>query len=160
MIANFKSCMQTGLPADPKYFKEEAICEVLTIPCQKPDMERPLEVIVWAEIENIRTVETEQGVSVEGQKLSGTKLVVEVRLKEKLTYVANEATQTVHAAHYETLKSMFVIVPSELNGKPICNLLKSQRLRVIPYVEDVTWRMLDCRNIHKCVMLFLDVKAC
>lgn len=160
MITKLKSCMQTELPENPKYFKEEAICEVLTIPCQKPDMERPLDIMVWAEIESIREVDTEEGVSLEGQRLSGTKLVVEVRLKEKLTYVADKTTQTVHAAHYETLKSMFIIMPNKIGDKPLCSLIKLGRIKVTPYVEDVSFRMLDCRTIHKCVMLFLNATIC
>lgn len=159
MMVN-NSCVGREFPIDPKYFKEEAICEVLTIPCEKPDMERILDIKVWPEIESIRSVETQEGFSIEGQRLSGVKLVVEVRLKEKVTYVADEITQTVHAAHYETLKSMFVIVPPRINEKEVCNLIKTERLNVVPYVEDVDWRMLDCRKIHKCVMLFLNVIVC
>lgn len=156
----YRNCIQMDMPSNPKYFKEEAICEVLTIPCQKPDMERILDIVVWAEIENLRLVETEVGISVEGQKLSGYKLVVEVRLKEKVTYVADEPTQTVHAAHYETLKSMFIIMPDKIGDKPLCNLVKSDRITVIPHVEDVSFRMIDCRTIHKCVMIFLNASVC
>lgn len=160
MLNSYKRCIDGGIPKDIKYFKEEAICEVLTIPCQKPDMERILDIMVWPEIENIRLVDTEEGYSIEGQRLSGTKLVVEVRLKEKVTYVADEITQSVHAAHYETLKSIFVVVPAIIDDKPICNLVKTGRLSVEPYVEDAMWEMIDCRRIHKCVMLFLNVTVC
>lgn len=160
MSNKFRDCVQNIIPAESSYFKEEAICEVLAIPPEKPDMERILDVMVWPEIENIKLVETEEGYSVEGQRLSGAKVVVEIRLKEKVTYVANEPTQSVHAAHFEYLKSMFIVVPKEINGKPSCSLIKSGKLNVNPYVESVTTRMLDCRNIHKCVMLFLDVTIC
>lgn len=155
------NCIQnTILPEEAKYFKEEIVCEILSIPPQKPDMERLLDVIVDAEVVNINLIETQKGRSQEGQYLSGYKLVVEINIKEKVTYVANEPTQTAHAAHYETLKSMFVILPPEVNGKKICDLVRANRLTVIPYVEDVCARMLDKRTVHKCVMLFLDVKIC
>lgn len=154
------NCIQNIIPENAKYFKEEIITETLVIPPQKPNMERILDMLVWAEVENINLIETEKGVSNEGQKLTGVKLVVEVKLKEKVTYVALEPTQSAHAAHYEMFKSMFVILPEEINGRLTCDLVRAGRISVIPYVECVHSRMLDCRTIHKCVMLFLDVKVC
>lgn len=153
-------CTQEQLPEKTTYFKEEIICEILSIPAVKPDMERLLDVMVWPEVTNINLVETPKGRSYEGQYLSGNKLVVEINLKEKVTYVANEPTQSAHAAHYETLKSLFIVLPEEINGEKICELFRADRILVTPYVEDVCARMLDTRTIHKCVMLFVDVKLC
>lgn len=151
---------QGMLPKQSMYFKEEMICEILSIPAAKPDMERVLDVMVWPEITNINLIETPQGRSFEGQYLTGLKLIVEVNLKEKLTYVANEPTQKAHAAHYETLKSIFVILPEEVDGKKTVDLYRANRIIVTPYVEEVCSRMLDIRTVHKCVMLFVDVKIC
>lgn len=151
---------QNILPKESKYFKEELVSEILTIPPQKPDIERILDILVWPEIANIKLIETPVGMSNEGQYLSGYKLVVEVNLKEKVTYVACEPTQSVHAAHYETLKSMFVILPPEIDGKNICDLVRADRIQVTPYIEATKFRMLNVRTIHKCVMVFLDVKIC
>lgn len=145
---------------DIKYFKEEEMSEVLKIPCQKPDMENILSVLVSTEVENIRLVDTEIGKSNEGQVLTGKKLVVELRIKEKVTYVADEITQSVHAAHYEHLKSFFVIVPNEIKGNDVCDLVRSNRVTVTPFVEAVQVRMLDARTICKCLLIFIDVKFC
>ncbi len=150
----------TILPSESKYFKEELITELLTIPPQKPEMERILDILVWPEIVNVKLVDTQVGKSVEGQFLSGAKLVVEVNFKEKVTYVACEPCQSVHAAHFETLKSMFVILPQEIDGRNICDLVRADRIQVTPYIESIKFRMLDTRTIHKCVMAFLDVKVC
>ena len=155
------SCMQGMLPERAMYFKEEMVCEILSIPPQKPDMERLLDVMVWPEIVNVNLVDTPKGRSYEGQHLSGLKLVAEINLKEKVTYVANEPTQSAHAAHYETLKSVFVVLPEKApDGTDICELFRANRLTVTAYVEEVCARMLDTRTIHKCVMLFVDVKLC
>lgn len=161
MYCKTNSCQQQNiLPKEATYFKEEIVSEILTIPPQKPDMERILDILVWPEIANIKLIETPVGMSNEGQYLSGYKLIVEVNLKEKVTYVACEPTQSVHAAHFETLKSMFVILPKEINGRDVCDLVRADRIQVTPYIEATKFRMLDCRIIHKCVMLFLDVKVC
>lgn len=160
MKCNTGSCVQNILPETAKYFKEELVAEILAIPPQKPNIERVLDIIVWPEIEDINLIETPVGMSNEGQYLSGLKLIVEVRLKEKVTYVADEPTQSVHAAHYETLKSMFVILPTEIDGRDTADLVRSGRISVVPYIEAVDFRGLDCRNIYKCVLLFLNVKIC
>lgn len=160
MSCQMGNCMQGNLPQKAEFFKEELVCEVLSIPPQKPEMERLLNVMVWPEVVNVKLVDTPKGRSYEGQHLTGLKLVVEINLKEKVTYVANEPTQSAHAAHYETLKSMFVILPEEINGKKICDLVRAGRIAVTPYIEETCARMLDARTIHKCVMVFLDVKLC
>lgn len=153
------SCVQQNiLPKESKYFKEELVSEILIIPPQKPEMERILDIMVWPEVVNIKLVDTPVGMSNEGQYLSGHKLVIEINLKEKVTYVACEPTQSVHAAHFETMKSVFVILPSKIDEKNICDLIRADRIQVTPYIEAIKFRMLDTRTIHKCVMLFTDVK--
>lgn len=155
------SCIQGELPKQAFYFKEEMVCEILSIPQQKPDMERLLDVMVWPEVVHVNLVDTPKGRSYEGQNLSGLKLVAEINLKEKVTYVANEPTQRAHAAHYETLKSVFVVLPEKNEeGIDICELFRANRITVTAYVEEVCARMLDTRTLHKCVMLFVDVKLC
>lgn len=159
MYNNSKVCNnQTVFPEDIKYFKEELINQVLSISCNKPDIERVLDISVWPEIQDIHLVETKVGTSNEGQRLSGYKLVIDVKLKEKVTYVADEPTQSVHADQFEFLKSFFVIVPSVINGVSIHDLVRSSRLQVTPYIEAVKFRMLDKRTIHKCAMIFIDVR--
>ncbi|MGL5066533.1 MAG: hypothetical protein ACRC6T_01720 [Sarcina sp.] len=147
-----------SIPEYSKYFKEEIINEILAIPCQKPDMERLLKTLVDVTVEDKKLIKTEKGLSNEGQILTGYKLVVKLRIKEKITYVADHCTQSVHAAHFETIKNLFIIIPEEIDGEDICKIFKKGRLSITPYVECVESRMLDERTIHKCVMLLVDVK--
>lgn len=160
MYCKKNECIQSIMPDTAKYFKEELVEEILTIPPQKPDIERVLDVMIWPEVMDMKIVETQIGKSNEGQYLSGVKLVVELNIKEKVSYVACEPTQSVHAAHFETYKSMFVVLPEKIGDKYTCDLVRSGRISVTPYVEAKHARQLDCRNIHRCVMLFLDVKMC
>lgn len=154
------SCSNNIAPQTSQYFKEELISKVLQIPSQKPDIERVLDVMVSASVENTKLIETPIGMSNEGQNLSGIKLVVEVRVKQKVLYVAEEDTQSVHASHFETLHSLFVILPNQVDGSDICNLFRANRLSINPFIETNTFRALDCRNIYSSLMIFLDVKIC
>lgn len=93
----------TSFPENPKYFTQIAVNERLLIPQPKPDMEQLLSITVDTSIESIKIIDTPIALSNEGQYLSGCKLVIELKIKEKIKYVADEPTQTVHAAHYENL---------------------------------------------------------
>lgn len=149
-----------SFPEDPKYFTQLSIPETLTIPTPKPDMEQLLSVAVDPIIESVKLIETPVALSNEGQNLSGCKLIIELRLREKIKYVADEPTQTVHAAHYENvLKSIFVIVPCEVNGHSMKNLLARKKILVTPYIEDIYAEMVDKRTIFKNITVFVNVKV-
>lgn len=146
------------LPQNPKYFTEISIPETIKIPSIKPDMEQLVEVIVQAEIMSMRLVDTPCMKSFEGQMLSGKKLILELKLKEKVVYVADEASQPVHAAHYEeVMRSVFIIVPKSVDGKSMELLLKSNKVRVTPYIEDIYAVQKDKRTIFKNITLLIDV---
>jgi hypothetical protein len=149
----------TSFPENPKYFTQLSIPETLTIPEPKPDMEQLLSVAVDAVVESFKLIDTPIALSNEGQNLSGCKLIIELRLREKVKYVADEPTQTVHAAHFENvLKSIFVVVPCEINGVSVKQLLSRNKVVITPYVEDIYAEMLDKRTIFKNITIFVDVK--
>lgn len=147
-----------SLPTNPKYFKELTVQEDLVIPMQKPDIEQLLGVMVEAEVISTRLIETERGLSDEGQNLSGCKLIIELKLHEKVKYVADEPTQSVHVAEYESqYKSVFVVVPCEIDGTDACELVRRNKMSVNVYIEDIYAEMVDCRNIFKNITLLVDV---
>ncbi|EJO5349531.1 hypothetical protein NRP93_003711 [Clostridium botulinum] len=146
------------LPTNPKYFKELTVQEDLVIPMQKPDIEQLVGVIVEAEVISTRLVETKKGVSDEGQNLSGCKLIIGLKLHEKVKYVADEPTQSVHVAEYESkYKSVFVVVPCEIDGTDVCEIVRKNKINVNVYIEDIYTEMVDCRNIFENITLLVDV---
>lgn len=152
-----------SFPEDPKYFTQLSIPETLIIPQTKPDMEQLLSVTVEAVVESMKLIETPIALSNEGQNLSGCKLIVELRLREKVKYVADEPTQPVHAAHYDNiLKSIFIIVPCEVNGIPMREYLRRKRVVITPYIEDIYAEMIDKRTVFKNITIFVDanILAC
>lgn len=146
------------LPANPLYFKEISIPETVTIPPQKPDIEQLLAVMIEPEIVSVRLIETPVGVSNESQNLSGCKLVMELRLHQKVKYVADEPCQSVHVAEFESVfKSIFVVIPCEVNGVKVCELMRKNKVIIKPYIEDIFAKMMDERTVFKNTTLFLNV---
>jgi len=149
------------------YFTEVAVPETVTIPDVKPDMEQLLSVMVDARIVSTRLINTPRGCSEEGQNLTGKKLSIELELQQKVKYVADEPTQSVHAAHFNNLvNSIWVVVPPSVtvrdcNGNPIevCldQLLREGKVKVTPYIEDIYAEQLDKRNIFKNITVLIVV---
>lgn len=174
------------LPEHPLFFTQISIPEIVVIPEQKPDIEQLISIMVDVEIVSMRLIDTPKGKSNEGQQLSGKKLSIEILLKQKIKYVADEPTQSVHAAHFDKkMASIFIIVPPFLHchhgvwsvegalaegettitpldspdhGR-VCrieDLLVEGKITVTPYIEDIYGELRDKRTIFKNITLFLD----
>lgn len=144
------------------YFTEVAIPETVRIPDIKPEMEELLSVMVDAKIVSLRIINTPIGKSQEGQVLTGKKLSIELELRQKVKYIANEPTQSVHAAHFEKkVSSLWIVVPKTVcvDGKeiPIETLLLQGKLNVKPYIEDIYGEQLDRRTIFKNITVLINV---
>lgn len=137
------------LPVNPINFKQFSVQETLTIPPFEPDMEQILCFTAKVIIKCTRVINTPVGTSVEGQILTGKKLIVEGAILQKVEYIAAESTQPVHAAHFNIPLSTFIVLPAEYSDAPI---------KVTGYIEDIVVQILDKRNIFKNVTILLDAR--
>ena len=142
------SGLADSLPANSTVFKQFTVQETLELPEAKPDIEQIVKVIAQVEITSTRLITTGTGKSLEGQILTGLKLIVEGEIRQKIEYVADECTQPVHAAHFNVPFSTFIVIPKTHNiGEPIL---------ITPYIEDLYVELIGKRTIFKNVILFLD----
>ncbi|MEG0857422.1 MAG: hypothetical protein RSG52_13185 [Terrisporobacter sp.] len=148
------------IPENLNYFKEELLSETIILDYNKPDIESVSEVLVTPEVASYKVISTQVGKSNEGQSLTGYKLVVEIKLTVNVTYVANDCSQSVHGQGFETMKSIFVIIPATIGTIDTCKLVMSEKIQVTPYIEFVKFRELDCRRINSCIMLLVNVTTC
>ena len=146
------------LPLNPLYFTEIAVPEIVTIPDEKPDIEMILSCMVEAEVISTRLITTPCMKSYEGQLLSGRKLIIELKLKQKITYVADEPDQSEHSADFENVvTSVFIVLPQRIDNTSIETLFKKNKIIVTPYIEDIYCEMMDERTIFKNITLLLDL---
>lgn len=122
-------------------FKQLSREEFVKIPCQKPDAEQILNTLVDIVITDTKVINTIQGVSLEGQKLTGLKLIVEGILNQKVEYVADEPSQPVHAAHFRVPFSTFIVLPEGFDP--------ATPIDVQGEVEDIFVELIDKRTIFK-----------
>jgi hypothetical protein len=129
------------MPKTVSVFKQLTVSERLELPEEKPDIEQIIKIIAQVEITSTRVIRTPVGQSLEGQILSGFKLIVEGEVIQKIEYVADECSQAVHAAHFETPFTTFIVLPaSYCIGAPV---------PVTPYMEDISIELVDKRSIFK-----------
>lgn len=153
MASNVKNLIEISgiadsLPISPTIFKQFTVQETLVLPEAKPDIEQIVKVIAQIEIDCVKVIRTTTGISLEGQMLTGFKAIVEGEIVQKIEYVADECTQSVHAAHFSVPFSTFIVLPDTyILGTPVT---------VKGYIEDIFVEKIDKRSIFKNVILLLN----
>lgn len=145
-----------AFPTAPTAFAQISVMEMLTIPAAKPDVEQILKVLIEGKISSIRVIATPTGTGTGGLVLTGAKLAVEGVLRQKITYVATDVVQSVHAAEFDVPFSTFIVLPTLT--VPITPGLANQ-INVEPFIEDVFVNLEDPRTILKNVTLFLNATS-
>lgn len=125
----------------PGCFRQFELQERLTIPQNNPDAEQIIRVMNEIIVSNTRVVRTAKAVSLEGQALTGFKLIVEGELIQRIEYLAEEPSQPLHAIHSIIPFCSFIILSEDfIIGTP---------LTVAGYIEDIYVQLIDKRTIYK-----------
>lgn len=128
-------------------FKQFIIQKNLVLPEDKPDIEQILQVNTSVIITSKRVIRTPIATSLEEQRLTGWKLVIEGQLKLRIKYVADISTQNVHGAHFNAPFSTFIIMPPDFE--------EDMPVNVESYVEAVYAQPLGKRKIFYNATLLL-----
>ncbi|MEG0013671.1 MAG: DUF3794 domain-containing protein [Cellulosilyticaceae bacterium] len=141
-------CAYENLP----YFNQINTDFTFCVPTQKPDIEQITK--VWAKpcIVQKKIVKTPKGVSLEGQNITGYKLMVVGDIQYKVEYVANEATQSLHTAHTTIPFCGYIVLPEKFNVNSI--------LTTSIILEDIYSEQVDIRCIYNNVTMMLVTDLC
>lgn len=131
-------------------FKQFNICEYLLIPDEKPPIEDINNILGEIEIVKSHIITTPKIESLEGQILSGYKIIIHGLLKLVIEYTACEVLQSVHSAHYYIPFSTFVILPIDF--------VFGSKVQVYPVVEDIYSKSIDCKTLFIDATTMVSVK--
>lgn len=134
------------------YFKQENIEDVICISCQKPDMEQIVKVWAKTYIDEYNLVKTPIGTSLEGQIMTGSKLMVSGEINLKYQYVSCEVDQSVHMAEGIIPFCMYLVLPKKYTS------VNSIFPRIA--IEDVFSKQTSCRKIYNSLTLTLIADLC
>lgn len=156
---NTKKSCKTKCDKKALFFTQFLCEENIVVPEQKLDIEDVVSVLVEPEIISLRVIDTPIGCSAEGQNLTGKKLSIEIKMKQKVVYVAQREVQSVHVVENECYKSALIVIPQFIYGSKVENLLSHNCFRVDVEVENASAMKVNNRNIYKSVLLFIKAKV-
>ncbi|MCM8709600.1 hypothetical protein M2651_01015 [Clostridium sp. SYSU_GA19001] len=140
-------------------FFTQFLCEEnIAVPEQKLDIEDIASIIVDPQIISLRIIDTPIGCSVEGERLTGKKLSVEIKMRQKVMYISKTTVQSVHVIENDCYKSIMIIVPEFIYGTSIEYLLNNKYIKVSIEVENASASKIDNRHIYKTVALFIKAE--
>lgn len=138
--------------SDLVYFKQLNIDYMFCIPNQKPDIEQIVKVWVDTDIIDTEVIKTTKGTSMEGQNLTGNKLLVCGDIHFKFEYITCDSTKTVHSAHTVVPFCGYVVLPENINSNEI--------IKTSVVVEDIFSDIVDSRCIYNNITMMLVADIC
>lgn len=132
-----------------KNFKQVNYESTFCVPGQKPDIEQIVKVYAKTSISKSEIVKTPVGKSLEGQEVTGYKLLISGDINYKIQYVANEATQSVHTFHKCVPFCGYVVLPKNFNT--------GVYISPSALIEDISVEQIDCRCVYSNITLLLLV---
>lgn len=144
--------LSDNIPETSAVFKQLNVEQNYCLPDTKPDIEQIIKVISEVIIKSTKVIKTPVGRSLEGQALTGWKLVVEGAVRLKIQYVADVPEQSVHAAHALIPFSTFIVLPEDF--------IPGTLVTVRGFIEDVYAQRMDERCIFNNITLILTADFC
>ena len=148
-------------PKDLKYFNQNFIEDTLFIDSSKPDIRQLVSVNVNILEKVLKITDTPIRTSSEGKRLLGKKLVVEIELNYKIKYLSNNKSERfVYILSKKLVKSSYVILPKDINGKSMEDIHRKGGIILNSYVEDVYASVKNDRSIlaNLCFLVSVDIK--
>lgn len=141
-------CSYNNLPN----FKQVNLDYIFCIPESKPNIEQIVK--VWADgcVINTEVVKTPIGNSLEGQIVTGYKLLVCGDINLKVEYVACEASQSMHTAHTTFPFCGYIVLPQGVNPNSI--------IKASIAIEDILTEQMDLRCIYNNITMLLIADIC
>lgn len=133
-------------------FKQFNVDNTFCVAVIKPDIEQIIKVWANAKICNYKIIKTPKGKSLEGQTLTGYKLIIMGEVEMKYEYVALEKEQSTHISHNVIPFCEYVVMPKEFN--PIS--LTSPTI----LIEDIHSEQLSNRCIYSNITMMLNADIC
>lgn len=138
--------------SNPDIFKQTNIDNTFYLPIQKPDIEQIVKVKAESKIDNYKIVRTPVGVSLEGQRVTGYKLMACGEVTLQYSYVANKEDQSMHSATNIIPFCEYIVMPEDFN--PFLTISP------LVLIEDIYSEQLDMRCIYNNITLMIVVDLC
>lgn len=124
-------------PENISYFKEELITNTFKIKSDLKEIQKIISVSVDYEILTLKLLNTQIRTSNEGQKLSGKKLLVEIKFTYKIKYLSDLKEKYLYLLKSSLTKVFYIVLPREYENFKIEEIIRKKALGVKVYIEDI-----------------------
>ena len=133
-------------------FKQINIDSMFLVPAKKPDIGKILK--VWSEpsIHYKKIIKTPSGVSLEGQKLTGSGVLVEGNLNLRVEYVSSRENGSTHMIQSYFPFSAYIVLPDLFNFNSLVN--------TSVLIEDVDIKLINERTVYCNITLMTIADIC
>lgn len=138
------------IPNDIRSFKSTDISKLCEINTLSPDVNRVLKVKVDSKIIDYRFIDTIAGSSIDGQKTTGKKAILNGRITFRIEYTSIDQEDCIYVIYDK--KDFNAVISLSPNTQ------KSQRLIPSIFIEDVYTRKIDKRNVFFYATLIVMVE--
>lgn len=149
--------MQGRSGYEPKYFSEFSCSQIFSIPDSMPDVGQVLSVIIEPEVADYYIVDTIEGLSAQGQHLTGTIAVSQIRIKQKIMYGPGDGSSFIHALENISYQSAYIVIPIVIDGTHPRILIKNRHLKPNIRVEESSAKKVSSRQVSGSVHLFIEL---
>lgn len=136
------------IPNDIRAFKSLDIGEICEINALSPDVYKALKVKVDSRIIDYRVIDTISGTAVDGQKLTGKKVILNGIVTFRIEYTSTDEEDSIYVIYGK--KEFNAVVALSTNTSRNCRLIPSV------FIEDIYIRKINKRNVFfYCLLLVM-----
>lgn len=129
------------------YFKQINVDFTFYLPNNKPAVEQIIKIGVTSEIVQKKIVRTPKGVSIEGQKITGYRLMLAGDLLWRIEYIADNKEQKIHTTNTRMPFCGYVVLSEKVTDCRIVN--------AVALIEDIHSEKIDIREIYNNITMML-----
>ncbi|MCT4565397.1 MAG: DUF3794 domain-containing protein [Maledivibacter sp.] len=129
-------------------FNHIFIQEDLIVLYPKPNIKKVIKVMTDISITDERVISTAVGTSLEGQVLTGKKIIIEGELVEQIEYACDDIKQSIYTACFKIPFCSYIVVPN--------NVTQNSVIEIRAYIEDIFIQKIDERKLFLNGILLLE----
>lgn len=147
-----------AFPENIKYFTDFMVNRQLIVDKCKPNINTITASSIQVTISKVSLINTQIKRSFEGQHLSGKKLIVDTQILINTKYIGGEDIIDMYIERILILKHISIVVPAEVNGNKIEDIVRKDKFSITPYVENVLCEKKGSNVIDITASILLNVE--
>ena len=147
-----------NIPESMEYFSQCELKSAIDISTDLPDIDEIVSIIVDPKILSSKVIKTMEGISCEGQNLSGCKLLVRIEVNQRIMYAADNSQRSIHVIEDKSFENVHIVVPPFIEGTKVEELLQFQRFNLNVFIEDIVVNRINSRKILTTIYLLSEAK--